>query len=202
MQAVSARPRIVQTTSKEMAKWLPKPYTTRDGVEHLGFENRNDHDFKLVCDGLTEALATGRGLFVVGNCGNGKTVLMRKLFNRLNLGREKMWADCTGFDEKLWVFDKNQNKETYRDIILNRDVFIDDLGKEVKISYGQRNDFMGDFIFDYCERNVCGRLFGCSNNRAEQLLELYDERVYDRLLGRCVIVRLEGKTQREGVIFK
>lgn len=176
-----------------MARWL-----ANENGKGLKFDPKiAGEDFDTVVNGLIKMFETGRGLFLCGDVGCGKTFLMKNLYQRLDFHKEKRWVDCSDADGFLWVIDKNQNAEDYRKE-LNKVVFIDDFGVEVKTSYGRRVDFVGSFIHNFHSVGN-GRLIISSNLNREMISQLYDDRLLDRILEMCVIVQFKGKSKRERV---
>lgn len=84
---------------------------------------------------------------------------------------------------------------------LNDTVFIDDIGAEEIIrEYGNVVDVIGDFVQRYHYRGK-GRFMATSNLNSQQLNERYGGRVLDRIMEMCVVLRLDGKSKRERIIF-
>ena len=135
--------------------------------------------------------AEGRGLIVSGEYGCGKTSLVSTWRGRQNM------FDMNNREHRN-MLDPSQYPETYP-LLFAQDVFIDDLGAELRSHYGE-NDYSEarDFICEYHARKARGaRLFVTTNLRMRELLDRYGGRLVDRLKDLCVPLRLCGKSKRE-----
>ena len=181
-----------KVSSDSIAKWLAHGNVFSPDIA--------GNDFNLAVNGITDALNKGKGILITGGVGCGKTHLMRQIFNRMKFPSEKRWIDCSDADGHLWVLDKTQNPEYYRDQF-QMNMFLDDLGIEIKTEYGRRTDFVASFIQDY---HSIGRkrLFITTNLNAEAIANAYDDRVLDRILDMCVVIPFTGKSKRERNIVK
>ena len=155
-------------------------------------------DFNLALNAVCKAIDSRRGLLLTGACGCGKTHLMRVLYNRFSFGGQKYWVNCNSPDDN-WVLDVRQNKRIRE--MYGMYVFLDDLGTEVRVEYGQRTDFISEFIREYHNRGS-RRLFVTTNLDAAGLCSLYDERIVDRLMEMCVVAKFNGTSHREKVVVK
>lgn len=184
-----------------MAEWLETSFCIGEKT-YSGFLRSvaGDADFDNTVKALCLAVKERKGLYVVGECGCGKTLLLRRIQrDYLYFLKDHRWSDCSDFDGRLWILDKEQNDD-YRDEF-SMAHFIDDFGVEVKTNYGRRSDFVGSFIRDYYERGT-ERLFISSNLTMDALVETYDARIIDRILDMCVVLKLNGKSKRERMIVK
>jgi DNA replication protein DnaC len=115
----------------------------------------------------------GKGLLLVGNCGTGKTLITRYLFPIIF----KMMR------YHLSVFDATDLIKRPDEVLQPRFVAVDDLGTEATIAnkFGQQRK-PADELFDSIEK--CGKLgFFSTNLSAQQLIDKYGQRSYDRLIG-------------------
>lgn len=181
-----------KVSSEAIAKWLVHGDVFRPDIA--------GSDFNLAVRGVTEALNTGKGILITGGVGCGKTLLMRQIFERMKFPSEKRWIDCSDADGHLWVLDKTQNPECYREQF-HMNMFLDDLGTEVKTEYGRRVDFVSSFIQDYHSVGK-KRLFITTNLNAEGIAQTYDDRVIDRIMDMCVVIPFTGKSKRNKVVIK
>lgn len=117
---------------------------------------------------------------------------MRVLYGLPSKG-PKYWVDCSDGNCN-WLLDPKQNSRFSE--MLNTNVFLDDLGTEVKVEYGRRSDWIGEFIRMYHARGT-QRLFISTNLNGKQMLELYDERIVDRIMELCVVAKFNGNSKRE-----
>lgn len=155
-------------------------------------------DFNAVENGVAECVNGTRGLFLTGACGCGKTHLMKTIYEHGKSHRQKYWIDC-GDPNSVWLLDINKNSKVGE--LYDFNLFIDDLGTEVKVEYGRRTDFVAEFIRQYHTRGH-GKLFITTNLCGKQMLELYDERIVDRIMQLCVVVKFNGESKRERVVVK
>lgn len=115
----------------------------------------------------------GKGLLLVGSCGTGKTVIVRYFLPILF----KMMR------YHLSVFDATDLINKPDEVIKSGFVVVDDLGTEATIStkFGQQRR-PADELFDNIEKY--GKLgFFTTNLSAQQLIDKYGQRSYDRLIG-------------------
>lgn len=165
-------------------------------LQKNGFDKKiAGEDFDVAVKAVTESVNGCRGLFLTGGCGCGKTHLLKTLF-KLPSSAQKYWVDC-GDPSSVWLLDQKQNGR-FADM-LNMNLFIDDLGTEVKVEYGRRSDWVGEFIRMYHARGT-QRLFISTNLTGKQMLELYDERIADRIMELCVVAKFNGESKRERMV--
>lgn len=164
-------------------------------IESNGF--RKDvamDDFSVACKAIRSSMMSGKGILMTGRCGCGKTFLMRILHKTCT--HPKYWYSCSS-DDSLWLLDPRQNRNI-RDSY-NEYPFIDDLGTEIKTEYGRRTDYVADYIRNFHDRayETNGmRMFITTNLSSAEMLELYDERVLDRLMDMCVVLKFGGRSHR------
>lgn len=153
----------------------------------------------------TGDIRDGKGLFLCGSTGTGKTVRMR-------------WA-AEAFDirfitaRKLCAFLMDAKSEGERDEALNAipprwsdypmhygDLIVDDLGAEPdgQVIYGTQVSVMVDAILRRYELFPRWKTHFTSNLTEQQIRERYGERVWSRLNEMVVFVTLAGKDWRMG----
>lgn len=123
---------------------------------------------------------------------------MQVLFRGFGYGGPKYWIDCSDPTQN-WLLDPRQNSR-YREL-LDTYLFLDDLGTEVKVEFGRRTDCVAEFIRQYHSRGT-RKLFITTNLTGKQMLELYDERIVDRIMQMCVVLKMNGKSKRERMVAK
>lgn len=130
----------------------------------------------------------GRGLWLCGECGRGKTLIGGKilpiLFNFYNFPRKI-----------ISVYDAKDMNEHYKDIISKHIIYIDDVGKEsMSVQYGNKHLCFSDIV-DEAEKK--GKLLIFSTNLTqEEMLTKYGERTIDRLRSITKKVVFKGKSLR------
>lgn len=179
------------TASSDVTEEVIGKYLERNGWLRKVAGN---HDFLLVCRAIKQAHDAGRGLFIAGKPGCGKTALLEVLRKNYRGG--------------LFYCKESADLQTMRNIIRDpnfylgdtKNIFIDDLGcEEIVKEYGNTVDIVGDFIQTLHNR-FKGRVFISSNNGLKWMNERYGGRVMDRVLGMCVCFQMEGGSKRERMI--
>lgn len=130
----------------------------------------------------------GRGLWLCGGCGRGKTLIGAKilpvLLNFYNIPRKI-----------ISLYDAKEMNEKYEDIVSKHIIYIDDIGKEsMAVQYGNRYLRFPDIV-DEAEKR--GKLLMFSTNLSQnEMLAKYGERTVDRLRGITRKVIFKGKSLR------
>lgn len=167
-------------------------------------------DFNKAVEAVTTAHNAGRGLFVSGRPGVGKTSLLKTLARNY---RNSVFLYCKSRD------DIEAMRDTRGFDLRVGSVFIDDLGcEEIVHEYGNVVDVVGDFI-QFLYSRFDGMVFISSNiglsqqwekdrdgNRIrpttpEGVNERYGGRVLDRILEMCVCFQMKGNSKRKRIIL-
>ena len=144
-------------------------------------------EYEEVAEWLTDN--KGRGLWLCGECGRGKTLIGAKilpvLFNFYHFPRKI-----------ISLYDAKDMNNVYNDIVKKHIVYIDDVGKEsVEVSYGNRNFRFPDIVN---EAEKKGKLLMFSTNLSqEKMVEKYGERTVDRLRAITKKIVFRGKSLRK-----
>ena len=129
----------------------------------------------------------GRGLFLFGNCGRGKSILCRYVLPAILL------KYCR---KVVSVFDiQDMNRDI--DLVLSKHVVsLDDIGtEELSVKYGERRMAFAE-VMDAAEKH--GKLVIVSTNLgANELKERYGDRVLDRIRAVTKRVLFDGTSLRE-----
>ena len=144
-------------------------------------------EYEEVAEWLTDN--KGRGLWLCGECGRGKTLIGAKilpvLFNFYHFPRKTISLyDAKGLNSK------------FDDIVKKHIIYIDDVGKEsVDVNYGNRNLRFPDIV-DEAEKK--GKLLMFTTNLSqEKMVEKYGERTVDRLRAITKKIVFRGKSLRK-----
>lgn len=170
-------------------------------------EVAGDYDFNLAARAIVEMVANpDRGLMLMGNVGVGKTFLADIVFKILR--GAKIRIECSDDDQVDYLVppaDATQNGGVYSsgaDDLLLGHVYLDDLGSEsLRQSYGNILDRCGKFLTKYHSRGR-GRLIVTTNLNGEGLGKRYGDRVFDRLVDKCIVLKFSGKSKRERTVIK
>lgn len=142
-------------------------------------------EYEKVADWLTDN--KGRGLFMFGNCGRGKSLLGRYVLPAIILS-------CC--QKVVNVFDM-QDLNANLDLALKKHlVSLDDVGtEEMAVKYGERRMAFPE-IMDAAEK--CGKLVIVSTNLGEsELRERYGDRILDRIKALTFRVCFNGESLRK-----
>lgn len=143
-------------------------------------------EYNEVVEWLTDN--KGRGLWLCGECGRGKTLIGAKilpvLLNYYNSPRKV-----------VSLYDAKDLNNKFDDILEKHIIYIDDVGKEsMAVQYGNRNLRFSDIV-DEAEKK--GKLLIFSTNLSqEDMLAKYGERTIDRLKGITKKIIFNGKSLR------
>lgn len=153
-----------------------------------------NEEFDKAVKAVVLMFESGRGLFVTGDAGCGKTQLLMAL--------RKWLRPCTSL---VWYYCKEEKDVCalrWDDDALNDIVFIDDIGcEEIIREYGNVVDVIGDFTQKYHYRGA-KRYMASTNLNSERLNERYGMRFLDRVMEMCVVLKMGGKSKRERLIVK
>lgn len=115
----------------------------------------------------------GRGLWLCGECGRGKTLIGAKIL-------PVVLNQCNSPRKIVSLYDAKELNSRYAEIAEKHIIYIDDVGKEgVSVEYGNRNLRFADIV-DETEKR--GKLLMFSTNLSqEEMAAKYGERTVDRL---------------------
>ena len=166
-------------------------------LERNGFLRNiaGEADFNKAVKAVQAMFANGRGLFVTGEAGCGKTQLLRAIKRWLHPSTNLVWYYCK---EPMDISALRYNDhETMCD-----SVFIDDIGcEEIIREYGNVVDVIGDFTQRYHYRGK-GRYMATTNLNSEEINSRYGRRFLDRVMEMCVILKMDGDSKRKRIIIK
>ena len=129
----------------------------------------------------------GRGLFLYGNCGRGKSILCRYALPAILLKYSR---------KVVSVFDVNDLNNNLDEVIKKHIISLDDIGTEsVKNNYGEKRIAFAE-VMDAAEK--FGKLVIISSNLGkDELIERYGERVFDRIISTTDRVIFKGESLRK-----
>ena len=127
----------------------------------------------------------GKGLFLIGNCGRGKSVILSGVLPLIfNAKKGKILKPIAA--RKL---------HTVKEFV-SPYIVIDDIGtEEIVNDYGTKIDAVENAIFE--AEDDLKTLFLTSNLDASSIKERYGERIYDRIKRLCKVVFFNGESLRK-----
>ena len=179
-----------------------------------GFENQQRHTFeaddhsgdqKIVqgcrnyCKEFADNLRNGMGLLLYGTVGTGKTFLAACIANKLiDDGYRVRMTNFASISDELWNV---EDKAEYVQHLCRYDLLVlDDLRAERKTEY------MSEMVYKVVNaRYVAGKpMIVTTNLSTAELLQaqdIGDQRIYDRLIERCLPIQISGKSRRRTAAF-
>lgn len=145
----------------------------------------NENNYRPIVDWMTDN--KGRGLFMAGSCGLGKTLIGKYILPYL------IRDSCR---KVVNIFNAQELNSKPDEILGYHIIYIDDVGTEnISNIYGnKRIPFME--LCDAMEQQ--GKLLICSTNlNVEELKQKYGERTIDRLRATTKFVTFEGESLRK-----
>jgi len=127
----------------------------------------------------------GKGLFLIGNCGRGKSVILTAVLPLIfNAKKGKILKPIAA---------RNLHKVTEHPSPF---IIIDDIGtEEIVNDYGTKIDAVENAIFE--AEDDLKLLLLTSNLDANSIKERYGERIYDRIKRLCKVVFFRGESLRK-----
>lgn len=148
----------------------------------IGFEWQPEYD--QIVQWLSDN--KGKGLFLFGDCGRGKSFLSRYVLPSILLEHK---------DIVMKSYDIQQVNRQIDELLTRRVLSIDDIGTEdISNVYGNRRLAFAE-IMDAAEKY--GKLLVISTNLTrDQVVEIYGKRVYERIIATTQRVEFKGKSLR------
>ncbi len=129
----------------------------------------------------------GRGLFLFGDCGRGKSLLCRYVLPAILL------SHC---QKVVSIYNMQEVNTNIDEVLSKRIISIDDVGTEsVSVQFGRRRIAFAE-IMDAAEKDN-KLLIISSNLNADEILKYYDTRILDRLKSTTLRIPFEGQSLRK-----
>ena len=147
-------------------------------------------EYDEVIDWLTDN--KGKGLFLTGSCGRGKSNIINGVIRPFFLVRYgRTLPGCRGSQ----LPDKKGEYFTFQTLLKHKCIYIDELGTEKMVTeYGEKYEAFNDII-NTAEENL-NILIISTNLTGELFLKRYGERSLDRIERLCRFVKFEGNSLR------
>lgn len=128
----------------------------------------------------------GKGLFLYGNCGRGKTMLAKYIIPAILLVEKSKIVN---------YYDITDLKEKFDEALRYKILAIDDIGtEETLVKFGNRTDVFAE-IMDIVEKKS-KLVIVTSNYQKEELESRYGTRILDRIIATTFRVKFTGKSFR------
>lgn len=128
----------------------------------------------------------GRGLFLYGDCGRGKSFLARYVLPAIILNY---------MQKVVSVYDVQQMNRNLDEVLTKHIFSLDDIGtEEVSMQYGNRRFAFAE-VMDAAEKY--GKLVIISTNLPrDEIVRRYGERVFERIISMTRRIEFKGKSMR------
>lgn len=129
----------------------------------------------------------GRGLFMYGDCGRGKSFLARYVLPAIILNY---------MQKVVSVYDVQEMNRNLDEVLSKHIISLDDIGtEEVSMQYGNRRFAFAE-VMDAAEKY--GKLVIISTNlRGDDIIRRYGERVFERIISMTRRIEFKGKSLRQ-----
>lgn len=143
-------------------------------------------EYNRVADWLSDN--HGKGLFMFGNCGRGKSLLARYAIP----------AIIRAFSRRIVsVVDCGSQQVNIDEILRRKLIVLDDVGVEVdRIDYGTRRNIVVEAI-NKAQDDPATMLIMSSNLSGDAIRDRYGDRIYDRVKYLCYRVAFNGQSLRK-----
>ena len=150
-----------------------------------GTEFKWQSEYSGIADWLSDN--HGRGLFMYGDCGRGKSMLLRYVIPAILLKYHR---------KVVRVYDVQQMNRQIDEVLSKHIVGIDDIGNEsVAIKYGDKRTAFAE-VMDNAEKYSKLVIISTNLNK-ESLSEMYGNRILDRIVSVTKRVEFKGNSLRK-----
>lgn len=188
--------KLTDTKPDEVTELLTSVYSqlVANRGRTLEREEETSEKIRKVSNWLT--VSPKPGLLLYGNTGTGKTILMESLKEVLKFGRPYDAIRFITARDLFYKFTIEPDHFTYGQTKSSPVAFIDDLGCEPPrcLIYGVEHTPIRDFFYDRYKRQLITIV--STNLDDKQLLEIYGERVWDRMQETFDRITFQGKSFR------
>lgn len=142
-------------------------------------------EYEEIADWLTDN--KGKGLFCMGDCGRGKTLICWRIIPLLIQNYCRRIVNC---------YDMQQANDRIDEVKSKHLIMLDDVGTEsVAVKYGEKRQAFSEIV-DEAEKK--GKLLIVTTNiSSDEIIEKYGIRTLDRLTAITRKVVFKGKSQRK-----
>lgn len=179
MQMPSERVNIQISNAKTILENCFRYFLSSNNVEF-----QNQPEYNEVAKWLENN--EGRGLFLFGDCGRGKSMLARYVIPAILLKYTR---------KVVKVYDVQEMNSRLDEVLSKHIISLDDIGtEELSVSYGNKRLAFAEII-DAVEKY--GKLVIVSTNLGkQQIIDRYGERIFDRIISTTKRIEFKGKSLR------
>lgn len=142
-------------------------------------------EYDPIIDWMTNT--NGKGLFLIGSCGRGKSVIVTGVLPVLFLLR---------FRKILQPYHADQIPTNVEAITHLWAIAIDEMGVEPQVNnYGEKSEGFNTIV-NAAETRLAP-MFISTNLTSAEIIERYGERTLDRIMRLCTVVKFTGKSLRK-----
>lgn len=180
----------MQLPTKRVAIQLQNPMAILEGyfkyfLSYEGVDLRWQPEYNQVAEWLGDN--QGRGLFLYGDCGRGKSMLTRYVLPAIILKYTR---------KVVSVYDVQEMNRDIDDVLRKHVISLDDIGTEdMSVSYGNKRMAFAE-VMDAAEKY--GKLVIISTNlQGDEIARRYGQRVMERIVSTTRRIKFRGQSLRK-----